>query len=229
MEVEELLDLFQTLRNKDKEEEEEVIKDPYRCHCGGTILITTECEACEDCGDTREIYSLLHEDVPFLDRNTYTPLNTKYSRVAHFKEWMSRAKCAGIEKIDTAILEGVRKECQGAATGEKVRAALKKLKKPMMYRHTNSIVSLLGGYVPSIPHQIEEIFIQMFGDVERAFEIHKPANRKNMLTYGFVIHKFCDLVGRPDLSTLFPTLKMGKKMMEQEVIWNKIAMSLNLM
>ena len=53
-----------------------------------------------------------------------------------------------------------------------------------------------------------------------------PKNRKNFLSYSYVLHKFCELLELDDLLVYFPLLKSREKLQQQDRIWEKICRSL---
>ena len=50
---------------------------------------------------------------------------------------------------------------------------------------------------------------------------HCPDNRKNFLSYAYVLHKFCQLLELDDLLPYFPLLKSREKLQQQDQIWEK--------
>ena len=55
---------------------------------------------------------------------------------------------------------------------------------------------------------------------------HCPNNRKNFLSYSYVLHKFCELIELDDLLIYFPLLKSREKLQQQDQIWKDICKSL---
>jgi len=57
-------------------------------------------------------------------------------------------------------------------------------------------------------------------------DISCPEERKNFLSYSYVLHKFCQLLELDDLLVYFPLLKSREKLQQQDRIWEKICGSL---
>ena len=62
----------------------------------------------------------------------------------------------------------------------------------------------------------------MFKEIQTPFMTHCPIERKNFLSYSYVLHKFCELLELDDLLVYFPLLKSREKLFEQERIWKNI-------
>ena len=100
---------------------------------------------------------------------------------------------------------------------------LKKLKLNKYYEHIPHIINQLNGKPPpTISRQTEETFRLMFQEIQGPFLEYCPKNRKNFLSYSYVLHKFVELLGLDDLKPLFPLLKSREKLHQQDQIWKKI-------
>lgn len=225
---EHLLDLFQEMRSKECQSGDKW--GPGMAHlcpeCGGRLIVCHDTEACESCARSYDIFTLDMEDLAFADRGNTLTMRTIYTRGGHLKTLLGRAKGEGLEKVPLEVMQEVRKSCKGRCMPDDVRGVLKAMGRPDLYQHCIAMASSLGGKVPVLSHEIEETFLRMFEDVERAFKVHKPTTRKNMLNYGFILNKFCMHIGRPDLCILFRDMKPGKQRAEQERIWKKIEIAL---
>lgn len=64
------------------------------------------------------------------------------------------------------------------------------------YEHTNAICNILNGVpAPKLPTALEEKLKAMFAEIQQPFERNCPPNRKNFLSYGYTLYKFCELLG----------------------------------
>lgn len=69
------------------------------------------------------------------------------------------------------------------------------------YEHTNAICNVLNGVpAPKLPLALEERLKAMFADIQEPFERNCPPQRKNFLSYGYTLYKFCELLGEVSLS-----------------------------
>ncbi len=62
----------------------------------------------------------------------------------------------------------------------------------------------------------------MFKEIQVPFLKHSPQNRKNFLSYSYVLHKFLELLGEDKYLEYFPLLKSREKLHQQEQTWKKI-------
>ena len=65
----------------------------------------------------------------------------------------------------------------------------------------------------------EEQLRIMFKEIQTPFMHNCPDNRKNFLSYSYVLHKFCELLEYDELLVYFPLLKSREKLQQQDQIW----------
>jgi hypothetical protein len=58
------------------------------------------------------------------------------------------------------------------------------------------------------------------------FDKHCPTERKNFLSYSYVLYKFCELLSEDEYLPLFPLLKSKEKLFQQDCIWRQICKEL---
>jgi hypothetical protein len=108
-------------------------------------------------------------------------------------------------------------------TKEQVKAILKKTQLSKYYEHCSYIVSQLSGKpTEPFPPALVREFIKMFIQIQSPFIKHAPPDRKNFLSYNYVLHKFCELLEQDEYLERFPLLKSGDKLCAQDAIWKKI-------
>ena len=56
----------------------------------------------------------------------------------------------------------------------------------------------------------------MFQQIQIPFSNNCPPNRKNFLSYAYVLHKFCELLEYDYLLHIFPLLKSREKLLQQD-------------
>ena len=92
-------------------------------------------------------------------------------------------------------------------TPQKLREILKKLKKNKYYEHVPHIINRLNGVpAPTMDREIEEKLRMMFKEIQGPFMKYCPKNRKNFLSYSYVLHKFVQLLGMDDFLSFFPLI-----------------------
>jgi len=181
---------------------------------------------CPLCGDMEII--ILDEDVQIKD---YSP----YKRLNRFREWLNAFQAKQSPEIDDDIYKDIIAELNRKRITDlsnlnrlKMRAILKKLKYNHLYEHIHYIINKLSGLPPpKITRDMEKMFIRMFLMIQEPWMKHKPANRKNFLSYSFVLNKFCELLELDHLLECFPLHKQLDILMENDAIWKKICSDLN--
>lgn len=181
---------------------------------------------CPLCGDMEVI--IMDEDIQIKD---YSP----YKRLNRFREWLNAFQAKQSPEIDEQIYRDIinelnRKRITDLSTLDrtKMRAILKKLKYNNLYEHIHYIINKLSGLPPpKITRDMEKMFIRMFLMIQEPWMKHKPIDRKNFLSYSFVLHKFCELLELDHLLECFPLHKQLDILMENDSIWKKICNDLN--
>ena len=205
-------------------------------HCGKKYTrifddITSD-EICTVCGTVEQV---LGENVGFKEeQDRENNVVYSYKRENHFNEWISQFQAKESTSVPTEVIEQLRSEFKkmkikelSDITHEKVRELLKKLNKAKYYEHAPYITTILNGIQPPTMSQaLEDRLRLMFHVIQDPFEKHKPANRKNFLSYSYVLYKFCELLGEDDYLPCFPLLKSKEKLYIQDQIWEKICREL---
>ena len=105
----------------------------------------------------------------------------------------------------------------------KLREILKKLKKNKYYEHIPHIINKLNGIPPPImSRKTEEELRRMFKEIQIPFQNHCPSDRKNFLSYSYILHKFVQLLELDEFIPCFVLLKSREKLHQQDMIWKKI-------
>jgi ribosomal protein S27AE len=200
-------------------------------NCGNNNLTykTLESEVfCNKCGYTEKV---LFEN----DKTSYkeTPKEISYfayKRINHFNEWITQFQ--GKEttqipnKIYNNIIEEIKKDVHldiKNITNAQVRIILKKLKYNKYYENIPNIINIITNrQAPIITREYEEKLRSMFKEIQVPFMNNCPENRKNFLSYSYVLHKFCELLELDHLLHHFSLLKSREKLQQQDIIWKKI-------
>jgi hypothetical protein len=158
-----------------------------------------------------------------------------YKRENHFNEWVSQFQAKESTTVPPEVIEQLRSEFKkqkikdlSEITHEKVKTLLKKLDKSKYYEHVPYITTILNGIQPpTMSQSLEDKLRLMFHQIQKPFEKHKPPNRKNFLSYSYVLYKMCELLGEDAYLKCFPLLKSTEKLYVQDTIWKKICDELN--
>lgn len=201
-------------------------------HCGALYSIViddvTSDEICRECG--RASFHLGNEVGFKEEQDMETSIVYSYKRENHFNEWVSQFQAKESTNIPKEVLDQLRAEFKkqkvresGDITHEKVKTLLKKLGHSRFYEHVPYIATILSGIQPpTMSSVLEERLRLMFHQIQKPFEKHRPKDRKNFLSYSYVLYKFCELLGEDDFLPCFPLLKSREKLCVQDKIWEKI-------
>ena len=85
---------------------------------------------------------------------------------------------------------------------------------------------LNGIKAPKMPQVLEEKLRMMFRDIQAPFDKNCPSQRKNFLSYSYVLYKFVELLEEDEYLQYFPLLKSKEKLYQQDVIWKMICRDL---
>ena len=153
-----------------------------------------------------------------------------YKRINHFNEWLCQFQGKETtdipEEVYNKIILEIKKERvhnMATITPQKIRQYLKKLKLNKYYEHTTHIINRLNGVSSVIiDKETENKLRRMFKDIQDPFVKVCPKDRKNFLSYSYVLHKFVELLKMDDLKQYFPLLKSREKLHLQDIIWKDI-------
>ena len=185
---------------------------------------------CEECGLIIAI--LISEELTYREEQETSEkiINYSYKRENHFNEWLSQFQAQETTNIPPEVIEQLRNELKKMKiktveeiTHARVRSLLKKLKLNKYYEHVPYITNILSGISPpKMPQELEEKLRIMFKDIQKPFDNNCPLERKNFLSYSYVLYKFCELLSEDSYLKYFPLLKSKEKLYQQDVIWKKI-------
>lgn len=190
---------------------------------------------CPKCGD--EVQTVMESDKPSYKDPPHENMYFAYKRINHFKEQLSHFQAKETTKIpnevyDVILIEFKKEKNKNLAnlTRSKVKGYLQKytnLGYNKYYENINQIICHLNGVQPlSMLPEVEEQLCNMFLKIQEPFIKHCPSDRTNFLSYSYVIHKFCQLLGYHEYLPYFNLLKSKDKLHDQDVIWKKICQDL---
>ncbi len=215
-----------------------IVKTMDRCEtCPDSNLLhfhDTSDLVCDSCGAI--IACLISEELTYKEEQETSEkvVNYSYKRENHFNEWLSQFQAQELTNIPDEVIEQLRSELKKIKikklediTHAKIRGLLKKLKLNKYYEHVPYITNILNGIKPpNMSQELEECLRMMFKDIQKPFDTHCPAERKNFLSYSYVLYKFCELLSEDEYLQYFPLLKSKEKLYQQDVIWKMICQDL---
>jgi len=209
----------------------EIEEKTGECSLCGEEMIFSSNEAlfnCPVCGNQEFI--LMDSDRPSYKDPPRETSYYAYKRINHFNELLAQFQAKESTDIPTDVFDNIllelKKERITDMSGLKIpklREILRKLKYNKYYEHIPTIIYRLNGKSAQImSREIEEKLRHMFKEIQPSFQKHCPKNRRNFLSYHYVLYKFCELLEMDEFLHCFPLLKNRDKLYQQDKIWQLI-------
>ena len=183
---------------------------------------------CPKCGS--EEYALVVSDFPSFrdppkERNNYA-----YKKQNHLNEILNQFQAKESTEIPDEVMNEVICEIRkrridniALLTEQNIREILKKLGRNRYYEHAAHILSRLNGNPPpTITPEIEDKIRAMFQEVQAPYLLYCPDERRNFLSYSYIIYKFLELLELDEYKVHFPLLKSRDRLIQHDTIWKKI-------
>ena len=230
-----LVDKYMSIINKKyvRNVEEEDIEICKNCKNQMTCLQHDAIIICNICGYQELL--LVEQNRPILKQNTKDTSHFSYKRINHFREWCNQVQGKESTDIPDEIFEKILTEIKKekiidakTITYTKMRDILKRLRINKYYEHINYIINRINGIpTPQFSQELEDKLCNMFRNIQAPFLKHCPKDRKNFLSYSYVLYKFFQILGLNEYLKYFPLLKSREKLYVQDQIWKKICVELN--
>ena len=188
---------------------------------------------CPGCGYQESL--LVEQNRPLLRQPNKEASHFSYKRINHFREWCSQVQGKESTDIPEEIFEQILQEIKKEKiqdtkkiTYNKMREILKRLRVNKYYEHINYIINRINS-VPT-PHfslELEDKLCSMFKEIQGPFLKHCPKDRKNFLSYSYVLYKLFQILGKHEYLKFFQLLKSREKLSVQDQIFKKICEDLN--
>lgn len=210
-------------------------KDLFCETCDSRLIPSGGFAVCYDCGMSKPMVQqseeLGYKELQELD---YRPQFT-YQKETHLEDWLRRFQAKENKEIPQDILDKVILEAHkqrvkdlSTLTELQVKKYLKKLELNDYYDNVISIINRINKRPPFIlTQEVETKIKEMFQQIQAPFEKHKDPNRKNMLSYSYLLHHFFLILGLPQFSKYFFLLKSPEKLRQQDQTFKKIVEELS--
>lgn len=205
--------------------------DDICSHCGSLNITTMYCDGYIFCNECSTIeHMIVDHDKPSYKDPPKEISYFSYKRINHLNEWLNQIQGKETTEIpeelyDKILMEIKKQRITNMAdlSYDKVRCILKQLKVHKYYEHIPHIINRLNGLpMPNFSLELEEKLRIMFKQIQTPFLKHSPPNRKNFLSYSYVLHKFLQLLEKDEYLGFFQLLKSRDKLAGQDRIWKKI-------
>lgn len=187
---------------------------------------------CLGCGVTQKI--LVESDKQSCKDPPKEIVCMGYRRINHFRECVAQVQAKETTDIpdelyDQIIFELKKERFHNMAelVPDKLKDILKKIKKNKYYEHIPHIINQLNGLPPpTYSKELQVILDRMFNEIQIPFQKYRPRNRKNFLSYSYVLFKFFELLEMKEYCRNFNLLKSREKLYAQDLMWKKITKAL---
>lgn len=189
---------------------------------------------CTECGYTMKFFDYQAQHLTYdQEMNLDSSGTYSYKRISHFNEFISLLQAKEASRIPDDVIAQIRTELQKERVDfdmlqkSKVRDVMRKLKMSKYYDNVPQILRELSNKPPpEIPDELEARLRDMFTAILDPFERHCPSDRKNFLSYSYVLYKICELLGEYELMNEFTLLKNREKLYSHDQIWKAICVDL---
>lgn len=210
----------------------DIYDDPWticsKCNSEMIMCLNEANLTCSKCGFQEFI--LVDSDKPSYKDPPREVSYYAYKKINHFNEWLAQFQAKESTEIPQEIYDEIliqlKKERitnMGALKPTKLREILRKMKCSKYYEHIPHIINRLNGQnAPFMSREDEEKLRHMFREIQPSFKKHCPKGRRNFLSYGYVLYKFCELLEMDEYLACFPLLKNRDKLYLQDKTWELI-------
>jgi hypothetical protein len=190
---------------------------------------------CAKCGNQEFI--LVDTDKPSYKDPPRDICYYAYKKINHFNEWLAQFQAKESTEIPTDIYDSIllqlkKERITNMSTLKpvKLREILRNMKCSKYYEHIPHIINRLNGInAPFMSREDEEKLRHMFREIQPSFKNHCPKGRRNFLSYGYVLYKFCELLEMDEYLACFPLLKNRDKLYLQDKVWQLICKDMKWM
>lgn len=211
----------------------------------------SENDECPYCETDRELYQnegklvcpncyyvdfiLIDSDKPSYRDAPKEMTNFAYKRRNHFIEVLSQYQGRETTEIPEDVYIEILQELDKNRitkptdlTNTKLRSILKKIEQNRYYEHIPFIIYQLTGLKPpTITSKTRKRLIEMFNDIQIPFAKYCPPDRRNFLSYSYILYKFFELLELDEHLPYLNLLKSRDKLHQQDVIWENICTDLS--
>lgn len=198
--------------------------------CGNEMIMCMNDASmtCRSCGN--QSFILIDSDKPSYKDPPRELSYYAYKKINHFNEWLAQFQAKESTEIpgeiyDQILVQLKKERITNFATLKrtKLREILRNMGETKYYEHIPHIINRLSGQnAPFMSREDEERLRHMFREIQPAFKKHIPKGRRNFLSYGYILYKFCELLEMDEHLACFPLLKNRDKLYIQDQAWKGI-------
>jgi hypothetical protein len=207
-----------------------------RCSVAGEVVeeFRTRTMICRACGATETGGDMLavSRDYDRVARPGRSQ-SCAYDPANHFRAWLDRVQAKESVFVPPEVIEAVQYEQakhqveSDQMTVEMVRKFLQNRGFSQYYNNEYKILYMVAKIPPPVIHpDHERVLAMMFQDYMRAWPAVKP-DRKNSLSYSFLLNRFCKIQNWTEYQTLFRLPLSERNQDRQQKIWKMICVHLD--
>ena len=205
-----------------------------KCKQHMSLHTTTSMMVCANCGIATPFLDATAALLSFSD-DSYEYCSFSYKRINHFSEWIASMQAKESTDIPQSVLDIIMERLRderihdtSQITLQKIREILKRFRLRKYYEHVQLIHNKITNEPPPrlTPDQEEKIKL-LFMAASSAFSRVCPSDRRNFVSYSFIIQKLCRLLDYKEFQNVTPGLKGRQKVERQNSIWKAICDDLN--
>jgi hypothetical protein len=198
------------------------------CNAEMIMCMNEATMTCSKCGN--KDFILIDSDKPSYKDPPRELSYYAYKKINHFNEWLAQFQAKESTEIPGAIYDQILLQLKkerisnfGSLKRTKLREILRHMGETKYYEHIPHIINRLSGQnAPFMSREDEEKLRHMFREIQPAFKKHIPKGRRNFLSYGYILYKFCELLEMDEHLACFPLLKNRDKLYIQDQAWKGI-------
>lgn len=200
--------------------------------CGGSNFVYNGSSSghpgssvCNDCGVIENGNSYWET----MYGRTIPTKSSNYKRVHHWHERISQLLLLESEIPNDKMLQIGEELCSGkykAVNKDTVRAVLRSLNMQLYIEKWLQVINRLTGISPPAPgpRMIQQLDA-LFQDLQRPFDAHRSAERKNFLNYNYVFCRLFQKMNCSQFCMFFPLIKSKQKLKALDETWFKMTES----
>jgi ribosomal protein L37AE/L43A len=195
---------------------------PLKLNASKAVLV------CTSCGYTLAYIDSVTSSTSYSDE--YDMSVFSYKRITHFEDMLKLVQAKETFAIPEDVLNRVmavfaaQRTPKTRITPTRVRDVLRSLRLRKTYEHVTQVwVRITGRSPPRISPHHEEQCRRMFVRMQGAFDRFAPSNRKNFLSYNYVLFRFFHILGLHHMLFTFSLLKSNSKLQAQDECFRPIA------
>lgn len=204
-----------------------------RCVVEMVLVPSKAIVACPTCGRSSAFLDATSSTISFDE--SVEMVSFQYKRGNHLQDWLSNVQGLEGYQVPQRTVELVMYELWKQRvssiddiSAKQVRVILKQLRLRKCYDHVAQITSRITGRPPPrLPPHAVELCRLMFSSIQRPFQKHAPASRKNFLSYSYILAKMLYILGYDELANTLTLLKGHEKVRKMDAIWRNITAELD--